>query len=117
MTIKKNTVRAIELPTCPFCSGAVYYKNWITHRLFQMMDQIGPEISEIACDAVEVEIMWDIRQQVCDRAQPEVWNRANEMLGVKVEDLVYEQLWEAIGFSSRQQTGGDDGIENVKTTG
>ena len=36
MSIKKNTVRAIEMPTCPFCNGAVYYKNWITHRIFQM---------------------------------------------------------------------------------
>ena len=36
MTIKKNAVRAMELPTCPFCNGAVYYKNWVTHRIFQM---------------------------------------------------------------------------------
>ena len=37
MNPKDNTLsQSIEIPVCPFCDGKVLYKNWVTHKIFQL---------------------------------------------------------------------------------
>ncbi len=36
MNDERKFARSTELPICPFCNGNIFYKNWITHKIFHI---------------------------------------------------------------------------------
>ena len=36
MEEERKLVKSSEIPICPFCNGNIYYKNWITHKIFHI---------------------------------------------------------------------------------